>query len=310
MRASSAGQPLRAGEGGVGVAVVAKSRHPVGGPVRPQGHHQVVTGQGPLAYRQGPGRGVDVGHVTDHHLDASSLQTLQGAGDLLRSAGPGHHPQVGRGVGEVRVPVDQDHPVAAVQAATQPVGGGHPADSATGHQNRLPGHGGHQNTSTLSAARVQSVSSSIVDRAAPWDEHGLGEAPCVHAGAAAPDLPAVAGDHGQHLVEVVVAVGGLLPGHGHRDTVTHEEDPKAHAVTFGHRRGEAYRVVGGVLTVGGTVDDHQNVHEFVKSFWLGLVWECGRRSQRRYSVSPSRSSRRHSRLPGMAWLGWQATAAS
>src|SRR5450759_5933518 len=110
--------------------------------------------------------------------------------------------------------------------------------------------------------------------------------------------------HRQHPVELVVAVGGLLSAHGHRNAVTHEEDPKAHLLALGHRRGQAYRGVGRVLTVGGTVEDHQNVHEFVESFcW----WGWGRRSQRRYSMSPSRSSRRHSTLPGTTWLGRATT---
>ena len=44
--------------------------------------------------------------------------------------------------------------------------------------------------------------------------------------------------------------------------------------------------------------------------WLILSIDQGRRSQRRCSVSPSNSSRRHNTLPGTAWLGWQVTASS
>ena len=61
----------------------------------------------------------------------------------------------------------------------------------------------------------------------------------VQARAAAADVTAVAGDGEDHPVEVVVAVGDLLVGHGTGDGVAEEEHPHLAVVALGQGAGGA-----------------------------------------------------------------------
>jgi len=61
----------------------------------------------------------------------------------------------------------------------------------------------------------------------------VADAARVHTAAAERDLGAATDCRGEHAFEVVVAVGGLLPGERAGDGVGEQEDPHLFAVAFG-----------------------------------------------------------------------------
>ena len=160
-------EPLGAGQRRDAEPVLGEAGDRLGDLLRTETDHQVVTGQHLSVDDHAACRGIDALHGPGAHLDAAPFQAAQRAGDLRRRPVPCHDPQVGGREREVLLPVDQDHPVTAVQPATQPVGRDDAADPTAQHQDRLRARGGgHQKTRTLSAAIVRSASSSIVERRA------------------------------------------------------------------------------------------------------------------------------------------------
>ena len=100
-------------------------------------HDKMVSSQLLAIDSDGPAGRIDALDVPDHDLDPSSLEHLQRAGDLVRSALPGHHPEVRGSKREVGLPVDEDHPVATIQATAEPVGSRNASDPAAKDENCL-----------------------------------------------------------------------------------------------------------------------------------------------------------------------------
>jgi hypothetical protein len=91
------------------------------------------------------------------------------------------------------------------------------------------------------------------------DEVFRAQSASVQACAAAGKLAALACECLQHSIERVVAVRGLLTGYGAGDCITHEEDPDRGVLAPAKGAGEANGVEGLVGTVGGAVDDEQDL---------------------------------------------------
>src|SRR6266508_939535 len=97
------------------------------------------------------------------------------------------------------------------------------------------------------------------EAAGSFGEHVLGDAAGVHAGAAAADVGAVAGAGADHPVEVVIAVGQLLVGHGAADGVADQEHPYLAVAAFGEGTGNLEPVVGAFRAVRRVVEDEKNL---------------------------------------------------
>jgi hypothetical protein len=105
----------------------------------------------------------------------------------------------------------------------------------------------------LSAQSVPSVSSSSVERQAPSTISLLLDRAGVDARAAESDLRAAADRRGEESLEVVVAVGCVLPGERAADRVREQEDAHGLAVACGERVRQSESVVRALRAVGGVV---------------------------------------------------------